>query len=75
MTIGQRIKQAREAKGMDPLTAATAIREAGAPCREYDVWRWEADKNLPSFETMCAIAVALDMDLNELKPEPAGAAK
>lgn len=58
LTLGQRLAACRERLALDRLEFAVRVRAAGTQCSEYDIWRWETDKNKPNTEACCALAKA-----------------
>lgn len=69
MTLGERIKHYREAANLDPVDLAARVNER-VKCREHDIWRFENDRNEPRLDTLRAIADALEVSLDDLKPQP-----
>ena len=65
MTIGERIKQARKAKGITQRELAEML-EVSPGCFH----QWESRKRNPKLETIRKIASALDVDVYSLIDEP-----
>jgi len=61
--VGERIRQAREAKGLSQSGLARLL-PGGAEGR--DVSRWERGLNMPSWPNLQALAVALDVSIGWL---------
>ena len=65
MTIGERIKQARKAKGLTQKELAEAVGVA-----EVTISQYEADKYSPKYDKMVKIAEALNIPVSDLLGEP-----
>lgn len=63
MQIGERIKQARKAKGLTQKEVAARAGMADSAIRKY-----EAGKQIPKIETLSRIADAIGCDMWELAP-------
>lgn len=64
MTIGEKIKAQREAKGMSQHDLARLIDE-----RDMTISLWERDKHLPALDRAKKLAAALDTSIDELTGE------
>ena len=65
MTIGERIKQARKAKGLKQKELAEMLEVSNGAIQQ-----WENGKRSPKLETIRKIASALDVDVYSLLGEP-----
>lgn len=65
MTIGERIKEARKAKGLKQKELAEAAGVAGITLRQY-----ESGKYSPKYDKVVKIAEALNIPMSELLGEP-----
>jgi len=63
MTLGEGIRMHRERLGMTQAALAKA-----ADLVPHDIWRFEADRNVPEIQTARRIATALGVTLDELVP-------
>ena len=61
MSVGSRIRDARESKGLKRLTLAEMIDVTASAVSNY-----ENDISIPRQETLCKILTALDIDANYL---------
>ena len=67
--IGERIKEARTAKGMTQIELAHAVGFTGDQAGAC-ICRWEAGEQEPRFDNIARIAYALEVTIASLLPPP-----